>query len=77
MEQDVLDEAARIAALDLDLALPGMRALGLRPLMAHLAGQMQLDNAVDEAKAETRRYIKRQATWISGNMKSWKAASAQ
>jgi len=29
--------------------------------------------AVDEGKAETRRYIKRQATWISGNMKSWKA----
>jgi len=77
MEQGALDEAARIAALDLDPALPGMRALGLRPLMAHLAGQMQLDAAVEEAKAETRRYIKRQATWISGNMKSWNAISAQ
>jgi tRNA dimethylallyltransferase len=77
MANGALDEAARIAALDLDPALPGMRALGLRPLIAHLAGQLTLSDAVEEAKAETRRYIKRQATWISGNMKSWKTVSAQ
>jgi tRNA dimethylallyltransferase len=77
MAHGALDEAARIAGLDLDPALPGMRALGLRPLMAHLAGEMTLADAVDEAKAETRRYIKRQATWIAGNMKSWKSVSAQ
>ncbi len=77
MQQGALEETARIAGLDLDPALPGMRALGLRPLMAHLTGQMQLDDAVEEAKAETRRYIKRQATWISGNMKSWMVASTQ
>lgn len=77
MEQGALAEVERIAALNLDPALPGMRALGLRPLMAHLAGEMTLEDAVEEGKAETRRYIKRQATWISGNMKSWKAVSAQ
>jgi tRNA dimethylallyltransferase len=77
MARGALDEARRIMDLDLDPALPGMRALGLRPLMAHLRGEMTLDAAVDEGKAETRRYIKRQATWISGNMKSWKAVYAQ
>ena len=76
MGRGALDEARRIMDLDLDPALPGMRALGLRPLMAHLRGEMPLGAAIDEGKAETRRYIKRQATWISGNMKSWKAVSA-
>lgn len=77
MDAGALDEARAIAELDLDPALPGMRALGLRPLMAHLAGTLMLDDAVEEAKAETRRYIKRQTTWISGNMKSWTASSTQ
>jgi tRNA dimethylallyltransferase len=77
MELGALEEAERIASLNLDPALPGMRALGLRPLMAHLLGTMTLQEAVEEGKAETRRYIKRQATWISGNMKSWNVASAQ
>jgi tRNA dimethylallyltransferase len=77
MEMGALEEARRIADLDLDPALPGMRALGLRPLMAHLAGTLAIEEAVEEGKAETRRYIKRQATWISGNMKSWKATSTQ
>lgn len=77
MARGALDEARRISDLDLDPALPGMRALGLRPLMAHLTGEMPLQAAIDEGKAETRRYIKRQATWISGNMKSWNVASAQ
>jgi tRNA A37 N6-isopentenylltransferase MiaA len=38
---------------------------------------MTLEDAVDEAKAETRRYIKRQTTWIQGNMKSWTAVLTQ
>jgi tRNA dimethylallyltransferase len=77
MELGALEEARRIAGLDLEPSLPGMRALGLRPLMAHLEGRVSLDAAVEEGKAETRRYIKRQATWISGNMKSWTRHSAQ
>ncbi len=77
MARGALEEARLIADLDLDPALPGMRALGLRPLMAHLNGQMALDAAIEEGKAETRRYIKRQATWINGNMKSWRLVFSQ
>jgi len=77
MAEGALEEAERIAALDLDPALPGMRALGLRPLVAHLRGEMSLSEAVAEGKAETRRYIKRQATWINGNMCSWKVVFTQ
>lgn len=77
MARGALQEADRIASLRLDPKLPGMRALGLRPLMAHLRGEMPLDAAVQAAKEETRRYIKRQTTWISGNMKSWAKVSTQ
>jgi tRNA dimethylallyltransferase len=77
MAQGALAEAERIAGLNLDPALPGMRALGLRPLMAHLQGDLSLEDAVAEGKAETRRYIKRQATWINGNMRAWKRISEQ
>lgn len=77
MEAGALEEAGRIAALDLDPALPGMRALGLRPLLAHLAGRMTLQEAVAEAKSETQRYIKRQVTWANGNMSTWMRIVAQ
>lgn len=77
MEEGALQEAAAIAELDLDPALPAMRALGLRPLMAHLRDGLPIADAVAEGKAETRRYIKRQATWINGNMKSWNRLSTQ
>lgn len=77
MARGALEEARVVAALDLDPALPAMRALGLRPLLAHLRGEMSRADAVVEGKAETRRYIKRQATWINGNMSSWTKLSAQ
>jgi tRNA dimethylallyltransferase len=77
MQRGALDEAREIGALDLDPSLPGMRALGLRPLLAHVRGEQALPDAIEAAKAETRQYIKRQATWINGNMKSWKVYSAQ
>lgn len=77
MAAGALDEARRIAGLALDPALPAMRALGLRPLMAHLEGKLSSSEAVAEAKAETRRYIKRQGTWINGNMRAWKHVDAQ
>jgi tRNA dimethylallyltransferase len=48
-----------------------MRALGLRPLMAHIRGEATLEAAITAGKEETRRYIKRQETWVLGNMKSW------
>lgn len=77
MARGAVEEAERIADLELDPALPGMRALGLRPLIGYLRGETTLEAAVAKGKAETRRYIKRQATWISGNMRSWKAIPAQ
>lgn len=66
-----LAEAAGLAALRLDPALPAMRALGVAPLMQLIAGRVTREEAVAAAKAETRQYAKRQLTWLRRHMISW------
>ncbi|MFV0280750.1 MAG: tRNA (adenosine(37)-N6)-dimethylallyltransferase MiaA [Rhodoblastus sp.] len=58
-----LDEAAMLAAQDLDPALPAMRAHGAPALMAHLRGEMTLEDAIARGQADTRAYAKRQFTF--------------
>jgi len=59
-----LDEVAALAARGLDPDLPAMRALGVPPLVAHLAGELPREVAVERARAQTRQYAKRQSTWF-------------
>lgn len=66
-----LAEAEAMAALRLDPGLPAMRAIGLRPLMAHVAGKIGLSDALRLAQAETRQYVKRQDTWMRRHFVSW------
>lgn len=61
--EGALDEVAGLRARDLDPALPVMRALGVPPFLAHLAGAITLDEAVAAGKAQTRQYAKRQVTF--------------
>lgn len=44
--------------------LPAMRAVGYRQIWAHLDGECTLDEARDKAITATRRYAKRQLTWL-------------
>ncbi len=64
MERGALDEVRALLDLGLDPALPVMRALGVRELAAHLTGDCDLETAVAEAQTATRRYAKRQITWL-------------
>ncbi|MBC8037983.1 MAG: tRNA (adenosine(37)-N6)-dimethylallyltransferase MiaA [Rhizobiales bacterium] len=64
-----LDEVR--ALLDLDPALPVMKAIGIPELSAYLRGEADLDEAVGNAKIATRHYIKRQLTWWRRQMKGW------
>ena len=66
-----LDEVARVAALDLPPGSPGLKAVGAAELAAHLAGAMPLSEATARAKASTRRYAKRQITWMRNQMTGW------
>ncbi|MEQ8406297.1 MAG: tRNA (adenosine(37)-N6)-dimethylallyltransferase MiaA [Oceanicaulis sp.] len=66
-----LEEARAIASRDLDASLPAMKAVGLPPLLAHLAGKIDLKTAVETAKRDSRRYAKRQYTWFSNQHPRW------
>lgn len=71
MAGGALDEVAQLAALNLSTELPIMRALGVRPLLELLAGRLDHATAVEQAKAETRQYQKRQTTWLRRHMNAW------
>ena len=73
MADGALEEARAIQALGLDPAMPAARALGLSHLARHLSGEIPLDQAVAEAKRDTRRYAKRQMTWFRRFMADWRA----
>jgi tRNA dimethylallyltransferase len=70
IEQGALDEARTL--MDRDPMLPVMKAIGLPELIAHLKGEMTLEEAVAKAKTATRQYIKRQLTWWRGQMAHWR-----
>jgi tRNA dimethylallyltransferase len=70
-ETGVLDEVVALAARDLDPALPLMKAVGFREFAAHLRGEVSLPDAIAAAQQETRRYAKRQTTWMRGQMADW------
>jgi tRNA dimethylallyltransferase len=72
-----LDEVRGLMAQGLSAELPVMRALGVAPLAAHLAGTLALDVAVATAKADTRKYAKRQVTWLRRNMIAWRMIDTQ
>ena len=62
--EGALEEARAIGARGLDPALPAMKAIGLRELLAADRGEVSFDEAVERAKAATRQYAKRQMTWF-------------
>ncbi len=72
-----LDEVARLAARQLDPGLPLMKALGVAELMACQAGKMSRAEALEKASTLSRRYAKRQLTWIRSNMMSWNTIEEQ
>ena len=71
IEQGAVEEARALLALRLDPGLPAMRAHGVRELAAYLAGASTLQEAAVRAKTESRRYAKRQMTWLRRFMQDW------
>ena len=66
-----LDEVRALKARGLDPMLPVMKAVGFRELAAHVAGEIALDDALALARQETRRYAKRQLTWLRNQTPDW------
>jgi tRNA dimethylallyltransferase len=73
MSDGAVEEVRALMALGLEPDLPAMRALGVPDLAAMLRGEIGREAAVSGAKLETRKYIKRQQTWLKRHMIAWKS----
>ncbi|WP_309605533.1 tRNA (adenosine(37)-N6)-dimethylallyltransferase MiaA [Phenylobacterium sp.] len=71
LEAGALDEVRALGARDLAPELPAMKAVGVREFAAHLRGEISLVDALAAAQRQTRRYAKRQMTWMRGQMGDW------
>jgi tRNA dimethylallyltransferase len=67
----VLEEVRALLTKGLDPNLPVMKAVGVRELERHLAGDLTLEDAAGLARQETRRYAKRQLTWLRNQTPDW------
>jgi tRNA dimethylallyltransferase len=68
MAAGALEEVRALAARNLDPNLPAMKAHGVPWLIRHLDGEITGEEAVEEAKRDTRQYTKRQATWFRNQL---------
>lgn len=71
LEGGAIEEVRALVGRGLDDGLPAMRAHGVRELAAFLAGTASLDAAAAKAKTESRRYAKRQMSWLRRYMSDW------
>jgi len=77
MAAGALEEVRALAARNLNPNLPAMKAHGVPWLIRHLNGEIALEQAVEEAKRDTRQYTKRQATWFRNQLPDFAWAEPQ
>ena len=68
MAAGALEEVRTLAARKLAPDLPAMKAHGVPWLVRHLDGDLAIEEAVEQAKRDTRQYTKRQATWFRNQL---------
>jgi tRNA dimethylallyltransferase len=68
MAAGALEEVRALAARDLNPNLPAMKAHGVPWLVRHLRAEITREQAVEQAKRDTRQYTKRQATWFRNQL---------
>ena len=71
MTAGALEEARALWARKLDRELPAMRAHGMPGFCDYFEGLAPLEEAVERCRRDTRRYAKRQMTWIAHQFTTW------
>jgi len=64
LEAGAVEEVRALLALDLDPAVPLLRAQGVPELARFIRGELPLAEAAGQAVLASGRYVKRQATWF-------------
>jgi tRNA dimethylallyltransferase len=65
VDQGAVEEVKALVARNLDPDLPIMRGIGVREIGAFLSGEFSIEEAIAAGQQATRRYAKRQCTWIA------------
>lgn len=63
--EGLVAETRRLLEMGYRPDLAAMQGFGYRQMVAHVQGRLSLDQAVEEYKAATRQYIRRQMTWFN------------
>ena len=71
IESGALEEVRSLMERRLDPRQPILKAVGVPPLTAHLDGRIPLSEALAAAQQDTRRYAKRQLTWLRNQTPDW------
>jgi tRNA dimethylallyltransferase len=77
LAKGAVDEVGALLALDLDPDLPAMKAVGVREIGAYIRGETTLEQATKLAKQATRRFAKRQYTWLRHQLSAELVADEQ
>ena len=72
LARGALAEVESFLTLGINPENPINGALGLRHLVGVISGEIDLEAATELAKRDTRRYAKRQMSWLRRNMIAWK-----
>lgn len=67
IERGLIEEVRTLLEGGLSPDAPSMSSIGYRQLIPYLAGRQSLDEAKDQIRSDTRRYIKHQETWLRKN----------
>lgn len=68
MKEGAMEEARALWALRPDPAMPVMKAIGVRELIAADRGELSMADAIERAKTATKQYAKRQSTWFRNQL---------
>ena len=75
MAEGAMEEVERLKARKLSPAVPVMRALGVPPLFRCLNGDISQTEAVAQTQQDTQRYLKRQDTFMRGQLAAFEPVS--
>lgn len=64
LERGLVSEVRGLLAAGYGADAPGMSATGYREIVAHLSGEVSLEEAAEAIRISTRRYARRQITWF-------------
>lgn len=71
LETGAVEEARTLSRRGLAQDLPVMKAVGLREILGWLSGETTREQALAAGQQETRRYAKRQLTWLRNQTPDW------